>query len=175
MPWRTEVLTNWRSFKSLMPPVISMTVHSDIQGALGFPDILFSTLATRYQVHNILRSTIGVAFQLDPSTTGRCGCLRRGYHFAGLTSWSATRFAFSKRLIIDGIWLQSSPHKMVSEAFWSSEGHDWLLWEDCAQMIWWFDDGPMFIDDAPDFRKFWVICHDKWENSFVCCRLGLVW
>ena len=48
-----------------MPPVISMTVHSDIQGALGFPDILFSTLATRYQVHNILRSTIGVAFQLD--------------------------------------------------------------------------------------------------------------
>ena len=36
-----------------------MTVHSDIQGALGFPDILFSTLSTRYQVHNILRSTIG--------------------------------------------------------------------------------------------------------------------
>ena len=30
----------------------------------------------------------------------------------------------------------------------------------------------MFIDDAPDFRKVWVICHDRWQNSFV--RIGLV-
>ena len=36
----------WRSFKSLVSTVISVTVHSDIQRALFFPDILFSTLAT---------------------------------------------------------------------------------------------------------------------------------
>ena len=111
MPWRAEVFTNWRSFKSLMPPVISLTVHSDIQGGIGFPGVLFSTLATRYQVDHILRSTIGVSFKLDPSTTGRCGCLRQGYHFACLTSWSATGFAFTKSLI-DVIWLKPSPHKI---------------------------------------------------------------
>ena len=104
-----------------------MTVHSDIRSVFGFPDVLFSTTASRYQVHHILRSTIGV--------TGRGGCLRRGYHSAGLTSWSAIGFAFSKGFIIDRIWLQSSPHKMIFEAFWSSEGHDWFLLEDCAKLI----------------------------------------
>ena len=34
------------------------------------------------------------------------------------------------RLIIDGICLESSPHKMNSKAFRSSEGHERLMWED---------------------------------------------
>ena len=32
----------------------------------------------------------------------------------------------------------------------------------------------MFVDDTPGFRKVWMICQDKWQNIFVCCRLGLV-
>ena len=28
----------------------------------------------------------------------------------------------------------------------------------------------MFIDDTPDLRKVWVICHDKWQ----CLFAGLV-
>ena len=42
------MLTNWRSFKSLVSPVISVTVHSDIQGALSYPDILFSLYIIYY-------------------------------------------------------------------------------------------------------------------------------
>ena len=127
MPLQAKVLSSGRSIKSLVSPVISVTIHSDIQRALGFPDILLSTLATRHQIHNILCPTVGVTIQLDTSTTGRCGCLRGGYHSTG--------FTFSKRFVIGRIWLQSSPHKMVFEAFWSPVGHDWLLWEDFAQMV----------------------------------------
>ena len=174
MPLQAKVLSDRRSFKSLVSPVISVTIHSDIQRALGFSNILLSTLATRDQIHNILCPTIGVTFKLDTSTNGRCGCLRGGYHSTGLTSWSATGFTFSKRFVIGRFWLQSSPHKMVFEAFWSPVGHDWLLREDCAQMVWWVYDGPVFVDDTPGFRKVWMICQDKWQNSFVCCRLGLV-
>ena len=89
---RAEVFTKWRSFKSLMPAVIAVPSHSDVQGGgLVSPDILFPTLTARYQVDYSLRSPIGFAYRLDSSTTGQCGCLGRRYHFAGLTSWSATR------------------------------------------------------------------------------------
>ena len=47
MPLQAKVLSCGRSFKSLVSPVISVTIHSDIQRALGFPNILLSTLATR--------------------------------------------------------------------------------------------------------------------------------
>ena len=33
MPWKPEVLCNWRSFKSLVFPVISVTIHPQA----GFP------------------------------------------------------------------------------------------------------------------------------------------
>ena len=116
-----------------MPPVISVIVHPDIQGGGG---LISPTYCFPHLLHNIRCTTICalqlVSPPLDPSTTGRCCCIRMGYYFAALTSWSAIGFAFSKRLNIDGIWLQSSPHKMISEAFWSSEGHNWLLWEDCS-------------------------------------------
>ena len=58
---------------------------------------------------------------------------------------------------------------MISGAFWSSEGVGRLCSDDLM-----IDDGPMFIDDTPDFRMVCVIYHDKWQNIFVCCRLGLV-
>ena len=83
MPLQAKVLSSGRSIKSLVSPVISVTIHSDIQRALGFPDILLSTHATRHQIHNILCPTVGVTFQFDTSTTGRCGCLRGGYHSTG--------------------------------------------------------------------------------------------
>ena len=76
MPLQAKVLSGGRSLKSLVSPVISVTIHSDIQRALGFPKLMLSTLATRDQIHNILCPTIGVTFKLDTSTTGRCGCLR---------------------------------------------------------------------------------------------------
>ena len=53
-----------------------------------------------------------------------------GHHFAGLTSSPATGFACTKMLIINGVWLESSPHKKICEAFWQFEGQNWLLWED---------------------------------------------
>ena len=38
MPLQAKVLSSGRSIKSLVSPVISVTIHSDIQRALGFPD-----------------------------------------------------------------------------------------------------------------------------------------
>ena len=38
MPLQAKVLSGGRSFKSLVSPVISVTIHSDIQRALGFPN-----------------------------------------------------------------------------------------------------------------------------------------
>ena len=53
-----------------------------------------------------------VGFQLDSSTIGRCDFLGRGYDILFCTG-----FAFTKRFIVDGFWLESSPHKKISEAF----------------------------------------------------------
>ena len=36
MPLQAKVLSSARSIKSLVSPVISVTIHSDIQRALGF-------------------------------------------------------------------------------------------------------------------------------------------
>ena len=41
MPLQAKVLSGGRSFKSLVSPVISVTIHSDIQRALGFPNIQY--------------------------------------------------------------------------------------------------------------------------------------
>ena len=64
MPLQVKVLGSGGSINSLVSPVISVTIHSDIQRALGFPDILLSNLATRHQIHNILCPTVGVTFSL---------------------------------------------------------------------------------------------------------------
>ena len=135
IPWQPEVLCNWRSFKSLVSPVISVTIHPHAELALGLPNILFSTLSTRYQVNHIHCSAVSTALQSYFCPIRRLGFVGRGYHVAGPTFWSATGLAFAMRLIICGIWLQSSSHKKVSEAFGPSEGHNWLLWKNGIQMV----------------------------------------
>ena len=106
---------------------MSVTIHPQAELALGFPNILFSTLSTRYQVNHIDCSAVSTALQSYSCPIRRLGYVGRGYHVAGSTSWSATWLAFAMRLIICGIWLQSCSHKKVSEAFGPSESHNWHL------------------------------------------------
>ena len=98
MPLQPEVLCNWRSFKSLVSPVISLTIHPQAEVALGFPNILFSTLSTRYQVNHIHCSAVSTVLQSYSRPIRRLGYMGRRYHIAGSTSWSATGLAFAIRL-----------------------------------------------------------------------------
>ena len=50
---------NLRSLKSHVPPFISVTVHSDIKGALGSP-------TAQYQVHHILQLVSPFSLTLAP-------------------------------------------------------------------------------------------------------------
>ena len=51
--WSHILSSNWRSFKPLIPPAIPITVHSYIERAFGFPDILFPTFTARYQIDHV--------------------------------------------------------------------------------------------------------------------------
>ena len=50
MSLQAGVLGGGGSFGSLVSPVISVTVHSVVRGALGFPNMQLSSLATRDQI-----------------------------------------------------------------------------------------------------------------------------
>ena len=59
----------------------------------------------------------------------------RGYHFAALTSFSATGSTFTILVVIIRVLFESCSYQEIKKAFGASESHDWLAPANILQLV----------------------------------------
>ena len=92
---RMKMFCCWWSFKPTVSPVVTMAIHTFVQWAFGFSYVLFVATAARDQIHNILSCAVCVLSQSYSGPRRWLHSASRGYHFAALTSFSATGSTFT--------------------------------------------------------------------------------
>ena len=142
----------WWSFKPTVSPVVTMAIHTFVQWAFGFSYILFVATAARDQIHNILCCAVCVLSQSYSGPRRWLHSASRGYHFAALTSFSATGSTFTSLVVIIRVWFESCSYQEITKAFWASESHDWFALVNILQLIWWLDDG-LFKEFFPENKS----------------------
>ena len=170
---RVKMFCCWWSFKPTASPVITMAIHTFVQWAFSY--ILFVATAARDQIHNILCCTVCVLPQSYSCPRRWLHSTSRGYHFAALTSFFATGLTFTILVVIIRVWFEWLSHQEITKTFGMSESHDLFALVNILQLIWWLDDGPIFVDNIPDLGQIRMICQLKWEYCAHLSRLRPVW
>ena len=116
----------WWSFKPTVSLVVTMAIHTFVQWAFGFSYVLFVATAARDQIHNILCCAVCVLSQSYSGPRRWLHSASRGYHFAALTSFSATGSTFTSLVVIIRVWFESCSYQEITKAFGASESHDWF-------------------------------------------------
>ena len=110
----------WWSFKPTVSPVVTMAIHTFVQWAFGFSYVLFVATAARDQIHNILCCAVCVLSQSYSGPRRWLHSASRGYHFAALTSFSATGSTFTSLVVIIRVWFESCSYQEITKAFGAS-------------------------------------------------------
>ena len=87
---RVKMFCCWWLIKPTVSPVITMAIHTFVQWTFGFSYVLFVATAARDQIHNTICCAVWVLSQSYSGSRRWLHSASRGYHFAALTSFSAT-------------------------------------------------------------------------------------
>ena len=147
---RVKMFCCWWSLKPTVSPVITLAIHTFVKWAFHFSYVLFVATAARDQIHNILCCAVCVLSQSFSGPRRWLHSASRGHHFAALTSFSATGSTFTILVVIIRVWYESCSYQEIKKAFGTSESHNWFVLVNILQLIWWLDDGPIFVYNIPD-------------------------
>ena len=103
-----------------------MAIHTFVQWAFGFSYILFVATAAIDQINNILCCAVCVLPQSYSGPRRWLHSTSKCYHFATLTSFSASRSTFTILALIIRVCFESCSYQEITKAFGASESQNWF-------------------------------------------------